>query len=121
VFPDLVATIDDVCVTFCDAGRVLAWGRVGNQGYEDVTDVVVELIAERPSGDQVIATEVVPLIESGVLNDMIIFDVSGLDSSEPIFDLRLEIDGGDGASDGVFEECNEDNNTAIWGHTVCLP
>jgi hypothetical protein len=121
VFPDLIATIDDVCALECDEGRVLVWARVGNQGYEDVADVEVQLIAEGPDGDVILATETVALIESGVMNDMIIFDVLGLDPAVQIDDLRLEIDGGDSSSDGLFEECDEENNTASWGDTVCTP
>ena len=121
VFPDLIATIDDVCVTYCDEGQILVWVRVGNQGYEDVTNVEIQLIAEGTDGDEVIATETVALIESGIMNDMILLDITDLDPTEPIFDLRLEIDGGDLATDGSFEECDEENNSHTWGQTICLP
>ena len=55
------------------------------------------------------------------MNDMILLDITGLDPNKPIFDLRLEIDGGDLATDGAFEECDEENNSHTWGQTVCLP
>ncbi|MCP4808339.1 MAG: hypothetical protein GY913_33395 [Proteobacteria bacterium] len=120
VQPDLVVSLDYVCDTECDRGKLWAWARVGNQGHEDVVDpfdVVLSVIT--PEGEKAIATETITHpVPSGEMLDSISFEVAGLEGWT-IYDVRVAIDGGNG-EDGAIVECNEANDEDSWGTGVCL-
>jgi hypothetical protein len=121
-YPDLIAVIDDVCTLFCDDGELTISARIGNQGFAPVfKDVEIVLYAETAAGDVEWARQMVSGgIDSGGLGESITFEVTGVDLST-VTDLRLEVDGGNSATDGgAYSECDETNNTGAWGKPICF-
>lgn len=119
--PDLIGEIATVCHDQCDAGEVVVWVRLGNQGYGDVeTDVEVEVWGTTSSGSSgrlggVTWTDTLP---AGVLSASQEITLRGFDAT--ISELWVEVDGGDDRMAGVVEECDETNNVAQWNELVCL-
>ena len=120
VMPDLVVSLDHVCDTECDRGTLWVWGRVGNQGYEDIVDpfeLVLSVIT--PEGEKQVASQTITAgLTAGEMKDSIVFEVGGLDGWT-IYDVRLSVDGGN-ADDGAIRECDEANDEDSWGTSVCL-
>jgi hypothetical protein len=120
-YPDLFVNIDDVCTLFCDEGSLTVAGRVGNQGFAHVIkDVEVVLYGETASGDVELGRlTVTGGISSGALRESFEFNLQDVDV-EALLDLRLEVDGGNNATDsGAYSECDEENNTHNWGQAIC--
>ena len=116
-WPDLVATIDDVCETECDRGRIFITARAGNQGHADVTDPVELVIyAVTPDGDKRLTSKTITSgLPAGEMQAGVTLEVSGLDSWT-IYDLYAVVDVVDD-----INECDETNNTSgTWGGAVCL-
>ena len=121
-YPDLTATIDEVCSRLCDEGSLTVSVRVSNQGFASVPkDFQLALIAETDAGDVVLETRTISGgVGSGIMRESLVFDLTEIDT-EAINDLRLEVDGGDNAPDGgTYMECNEENNSDNWGLAPCL-
>ncbi|MBK9648288.1 MAG: hypothetical protein IPO67_24570 [Deltaproteobacteria bacterium] len=120
VYADLIGVIDEVCEALCAEDRIFVYVRVGNQGHLDVTEPFdITLSAITTTGVVPLQTRTVSSgIGPGVLLDTITFEVTGVAALE-ILDLVLQVDGGNGASAGVYSECDETNNEPIWGAPVC--
>jgi len=118
--PDLVIELEDVCRLECDRGRLVVWGRAGNQGLADVAgELTVSLWLEESGSWQEAASTTIDGVPAGELRESFVFDLAGLEGRE-ITDLSLAIDGGDDAAEGgAWQECDESNNEATWGEDVC--
>ncbi len=114
-WPDLVATIDDVCETECDRGRLFVTVRVGNQGYSEVTDPVeLVLYGVTPEGTKRLTSKIVTApIPAGEMLSGISMEMAGLEDWV-IYDLILTVD-----EIEEIGECDEDNNSTSWGGAVC--
>jgi hypothetical protein len=114
----MIAEIEDVCEELCDDGKIIVYGRVGNQGIVDVADTVsVELYGLTPNGNIFLnSTQVTGPFVAGKMIPTFELEayVMGLD----IYGLTLTVDGGN-ASEGVVFECNEDNDEDMWTDPVC--
>ncbi len=121
VLPDLYATYYEVCEFECNQERLAVWVQVGNRGMADINgEVLVELWADESSGrvllDSVIIDSGIP---AGQALESIKMSATGVSSIE---DLLVTVDGGNFVeNDGVWRECDEENNEEIWGHGVCMP
>ena len=120
VLADLVVSLDHVCDIECaEDGKLWVWGRVGNQGFLDITepvDVTLHLVTNE--GEKQVATQTIthPL-PAGEMLDSVSFELSGLEDWI-IYDVTLKVDGGNGL-EGSFIECDETNNEDSWGTSVC--
>ena len=114
-WPDLVASIDDVCETECDRGRIFVTVRAGNQGHSDVTDPVeLVLYAITPDGDKRLTSKTITTgLPAGEMQSGITLEVSGIDGWT-LYNLYVVVDPED-----EINECDETNNTDEWGGTVC--
>ncbi len=115
--PDLTGTID-VCEVHCDEGEVVVWVQVMNQGVADVVDPFpVGVYAVTGDGHVLLEEQTVEDgVRAGRSNDAIEFrvDITGLE----IYALVAKIDGGDEEL-GLVSDCNEWNDAAVWGQSVC--
>lgn len=114
-WPDLVVEIAAICETECDRGRIFVYLQVGNQGHQDIVDPVeLRIYAVTPEGDKLLASNVVSSgIDAGELLEGIEVEVSGL-TDWTMYDIYATVDEPEG-----HEECDEENNSASWGWTVC--
>ena len=100
----------------CDRERLNVLIVVGNQGTLDVTDMaIVELWGIRADGTEHILEAILieDSIPAGKQNEGIELQLS-VPATEDYVDLVVRIDAA-----GVIEECNEDNNEAYWGASLC--
>ncbi|MSP54157.1 MAG: VCBS repeat-containing protein [Myxococcales bacterium] len=118
--PDLIATIEDVCVDECVSDNIVVWVTVGNQGYTDVTDPFnIEIIGETDVGEVILSTVAYTAgVVQGYQTDSISVELVGV--PKPLYDVRAEVDGGNSESLSEIDECYELNNEDTWGAIVCL-
>jgi FG-GAP-like repeat len=119
--PDLVVTLDDVCRDECEAGKIIVWARVGNQGWTDIAaGTELTLLARKESGWEVIATEYADALPAGRMLQSVEITFTGIVDSDPFLDLKVAIDGGNQAGRySLVSECDEDNNEDSWGEDIC--
>jgi outer membrane protein assembly factor BamB len=119
--PDLVVSLDDVCRDECEAGKIIVWARVGNQGYADVAaGVELSLEGRRESGWVLLDTVAVDTIPAGRMLESVEFTVEGISETDPFLDLRVSVDGGNEAGRfSLVAECDETNNEDDWGEDIC--
>ncbi|MDP2316570.1 MAG: VCBS repeat-containing protein [Pseudomonadota bacterium] len=118
LLPNLVVDIEDVCLSYCDGGRILAWVQVGNDGFADVDGpVTVELWGETAAGVVWLAEETVGAVAWGTSVDALLFDVVGVDTATLVA-LQARVDGGD-TSAGDWDECVEDDDSDRWTDVYC--
>ncbi len=115
---NLVVEIEDVCLTECHAGRLLAWVQVGNDGFADIDGpVTVELWGETDAGEVWLAEQDVGAVPAGTRIDAVQFDLTGVDTAT-LRALQARVDGGD-TSDGDWQECVEDDDSDRWTDVAC--
>jgi hypothetical protein len=117
--PDLFPRIEDVCVTECEEGNVTVWFSLGNQGFNDVTDpIVVDIVGETAAGEVILATYTWNVgIPQGTRTDSVDVEIVGVPT--PLYDIKVEVDGGNDGTFSDIDECYEQNNEDIWGAVVC--
>ena len=121
VLPDLYATYYEVCEFECDQDRLAVWVQVGNRGMADINgDVLIELWADESTGRVLLDSVIIDTgIPAGQALESIKMSATGVSAIE---DLLVTVDGGNFVeNDGMWRECDEENNEEIWGHGVCMP
>jgi hypothetical protein len=122
VFEDqnVVLHIHDVCAEECDDGNVTVWWSLGNDGTGTVTqDLQVEFWGVTDSGDILLHTETWTAdLPPGVMSESVETELTGVPT--PLFDVRVEVDGGNSSADSQLDECDETDNSEEWGAVVCL-
>ena len=119
-YPDLLVQIPDICLDDCDEGRIQVEVQVGNRGYLELPGPVrVELWGEITDGSPVMLDrrDVAGPFPAGTLLSSYTVDVDV--TSFGLSRLWAEVDGGNAASDGAFEECDEANNESVWPENLC--
>ncbi len=118
--PDLYPRIEDICVTECNEGNLTVWFSLGNQGYNDVTDPIeVNIVGETDAGEVILATYTWSVgILQGTRTDSVSVEMTGIPT--PLYDLKIEVDGGNHESLSQIDECYEENNEDVWGGILCL-
>ena len=118
--PDLINTIEGVCIDECGADRLMVWVAPANAGFVDVeTDVELKLMGEMEDGSTRIlgAYTVTDTLTAGTSQDAVQFVV------EPVPDglarIYAKIDDGNNSGLSVVEECLEDNNEDRWNENLC--
>jgi len=116
-FADLNVSIDDICETFCDEGRLFVTVRVGNQGVIAAQGAVLTIKAVVPDEHIEIYRDVTPPLPPGQLSATmeLELDVTGLD----VRALVVQIDGGTSGLPGLISECDEENNEDVLIQGIC--
>lgn len=118
--PDLIATVEDICIDECSDEKLVVWVSVANRGYDDVgTAVTLKLIGVLKDGSETLLAEssVTDAIAAGWANESVEFALEGV--SKKLVSIYATIDGGNGSKASVVEECDENNNEDEWKESLC--
>ena len=121
-YPDLLATVLDVCLDDCDEGKLTVWYQVGNRGYYDINEPVLVEVYGLSGTDR-------ELLESVLVTDPMLsgrtLDASSIEVDLSLYpdvvfdDILVTIDGGNASSASHFAECDETNNEDEWNENLC--
>lgn len=115
-FYDLRAEILDVCEDECDDGVVYVAARMQNAGNIDAP-AGINLALRAGGGGDVVATGVIfSEIPSGSTSEMIVFEVDAADLAGKV---PIVVADEDALGSSTIYECDENNNAAAHGSTVC--
>ncbi len=118
LLPNLRVSVEDVCMTECHDGRILAWVQVGNDGSTDVDGPVnLSLWGETDAGVVWLGEQTVGPVPAGAWLDAVEFDVVGVDTAA-LRAVQARVDDGD-TSDGDWQECVEDDDSDRWTDVAC--
>ena len=120
-YPDLLVEVPKVCLDDCDEGTLVVYVQVGNRGYLDAEAGTTLIVWGELDDGTVVELDrrdiETPLL-GGVVEDAIRFDI-GVGAFNPVR-LWATVDGGNDAEDGIYDECDETNNEAVWLENLCL-
>jgi hypothetical protein len=116
---NITAKIHDVCSDACGSGEVTVWWSLGNNGTGDVTDdIEVEIIGTTDTGDVILDTVTwTATLTAGYMDASVETHLTGVPT--PLFDIRIEVDGGSSLDRSQVGECDETDNEIEWGEIVC--
>lgn len=116
---NLVGLIEAVCTDDCDIDAITVSYALGNTGTIDIPPPVpFSLWGESESGNALLLSgEWKTTIRAGFLEATATATITNVPL--PLYDVLLQVDGGNSAT-GVVDECAEDDNENAWGAYVCL-
>jgi len=116
---NVTAKIHDVCSDACGSGEVTLWWSLGNNGTGDVTDdLEVEIIGTTDTGDVILDTVTwTATLTAGYMDASVETHLTGVPT--PLFDIRIEVDGGSSLDRSQVGECDETDNEIEWGEIIC--
>jgi hypothetical protein len=114
--PDLVVSIEDVCIADCDYGPVQVAVQVSNQGGYDVdAGAFLSLYADDAS-PRLLSTVELPAIAAGASLEGITFELAPTDIG--LYGFIAVVDD-DGTGIDSVSECDETNNVDDWSDVAC--
>lgn len=116
---NLAPRIEDVCVDECDDGRLTIWYSVdNNRGGNVTTNLPLALYGQTDAGEVQLWTGTwYGDVGGGWRASAEQLELSGVPT--PLYGLRLTLDGGNDATNGILDECDETDNEDIWETAVC--
>ena len=118
--PDLINTVEGVCIDECSEDRLLVWVSAANAGFVDVdTDVELKLMGEMDDGSsRILGTyTITDTLVAGMSQDAVQFVVEPVPGG--LAHVYAKIDDGNNSGLSVVEECLEDNNEDRWNENLC--
>lgn len=120
-YPDLLVDIPQICLDDCDEGELVVYVQAGNRGYlEAASGTTVVLWGELDDGTEVELDrqDITGAMASGAVADSLRFVVS-VGAFNPVR-IWATVDGGNASSTGIYDECDETNNEAVWLENLCI-
>ncbi len=113
---DLLAEVVDVCEDECASDAVYVQGRVSNAGNIEAPAGIPVSLRAGAGGDIIAVSITADVIPPGSTGETVEFTVlaSEITGSKPV----VTVDEDSSGNSGIYE-CDETNNTEVWGDTVC--